>query len=57
MFAILDTTVPQWGVKEDIPTGTERGQTVKDVKTAVKVRVFCGLQKLQNDSFLLLRKI
>ena len=31
MFVILVTTVPQYGVKEDIPTGTGRGQTVKDV--------------------------
>ena len=31
MFVILVTTVPFYGVKEDITTGTGRGQTVKDI--------------------------
>jgi len=31
MFVILVTTVPFYGVKEDISTGTVRGQTVKDI--------------------------
>jgi len=31
MFVILVTTVPFYGVKEDISTGTGRGQTVKDI--------------------------
>ena len=30
MFVIL-TTAPFYGVKEDIPTGTGRGQTVKHI--------------------------
>ena len=31
MFGILVTTVPFYGVKEDISTDTGRGQTVKDI--------------------------
>ena len=31
MFVILVTTVPFYGVKEDISTGTGRGQTIKDI--------------------------
>ena len=31
MFVILATTVPFYGVKEDISTVTGRGQTVKDI--------------------------
>ena len=31
MFVILVTTVHFYGVKEDISTGTGRGQTVKDI--------------------------
>jgi len=31
MFVILATTVPFYGVKEDIFIGTGRGQTVKDI--------------------------
>jgi len=31
MFVILVTTVPFYGVKGDISTGTGRGQTVKDI--------------------------
>ena len=31
MFVILVTAVPFYGVKEDISTGTVRGQTVKDI--------------------------
>ena len=32
MFVLLVTTVPFYGVKEDISTGTGRGQTVKDIE-------------------------
>jgi len=31
MSVILVTAVPFYGVKEDISTGTGRGQTVKDI--------------------------
>ena len=31
MFVILVTTIHFYGVKEDISTGTGRGQTVKDI--------------------------
>ena len=31
MFVVLVTTVPFYRVKEDIPSGTGQGQTVKDV--------------------------